>query len=331
MNLLYGDMRAYYSIVKNSHIDFFVFVLVFLFLSLFPFEQELFAWGPGAHTLMANSVLLGSVDGILSKLISNFQIQFLWGNILADIVIGKNLSNWKIHPHNFSYVLSIFDRCRTDKVRAFMVGYMNHLSHDIVAHNFMIPEIMLAEVFTENKRLQHNSKFFHVKIELEAEKLVPLEIWKKIKFIQSSPEVRECTEFLEENITGTLISSAKANVKIYLSTLKINIMKEFIRSKMKLRIRNGNNIFSSVIHKYLELSVRLSERFLSEFTKSRILEFDPTGIEPICIAEELRKSVVKVRRREKEVSCDRYFTALRQFQPSIFGNRTPVLDILNFS
>ncbi|MDW8088041.1 MAG: zinc dependent phospholipase C family protein [Candidatus Calescibacterium sp.] len=292
------------------------------------------SWGPGVHAMISSSLIGGDFLPFISKLITSFQKEFIWGSLMADMMIGKNLSNWKFHPHNWEFIFKIFENAKSDNIRSFMIGYMTHLSHDIVAHNFLVPEIALFSSLEKNN-IVGEKNLVHFKIEVNAERLVPLDVWKKIKEVQDAKESRVCSEFLEENLQKGFLTP-KVSGAIYRRTIKINAFKEFIKSKIAFRL-NGNTadphkaVLLKLTRGYVDMAYKLSENFLKKFNRSICLKMDPTGTEAISVSFSMVGAIREVKNRKGDVSVDKFFKALGQFQPSIFGNKTPVLETLKIS
>ncbi len=306
------------------------FFTFFSFPLIFIFSQDAFAWGPGAHFSITSVIDLMKIGSTIAKICEKFYPQFLWGSIMADIIIGKNFSNWKQHPHNWEFIFSLFFKASNDYKKAFMIGYMTHLAQDIVAHNFMIPEFIVASLFLNN--LPKNLSILHFKVERKAENLVNHKIWEKIKYLQSIPENKICVEFLEDNLQGTIFGSSKTSSKIYMKILSVNIIKELIKSKLK-QISNGKNhesknIYSKVMEEYFFMAKKTSEDFIKNFERSKMILVDPTGTEVIYFANSLKNSVLKIRKKKGEFDEGKFLKLLSEVQPPIFGKRTPGLFTL---
>ncbi|GBD03523.1 hypothetical protein HRbin19_00815 [bacterium HR19] len=305
------------------------FISFVLFLLFFLVDCS-FAWGPGMHSFITMSIPLAKISSSIAQLCGKYYHNFVWGSLMADMIIGKNLSNWDYHPHNWQVILRIFYKAKEDFLKAFMIGYMVHLAQDIIAHNFMVPDFILFSAFSP--RLRGGISLLHLKVEAEAEKFVPRETWEKISELKSLPDNKLCERFLEENLKGTIISSARANGKIYEKALTLNIIKESIRSKI-IKFLRTDNLLSFIISEYADMARKTSEEFIKNFERSKLLDFDPTGIESIYISYSLKKSVEKIRKRKNGngVEPAKFFRVLREFQPPIFGNRIPVLFMLKKS
>ena len=81
---------------------------LFILISVLFLPSVAFAWGPLTHIYLGNEILaLGSLipAGVL-EIIRRYRKDFIYGNIMADIVVGKKYlpalsfkspSSWAIH------------------------------------------------------------------------------------------------------------------------------------------------------------------------------------------------------------------------------------------
>jgi hypothetical protein len=99
------------------------------------------AWGPLAHLSFSAQALaeLPATPSPLRGLLAGFGNQFLYGSLAADIVVGKNLSAWVHHCHNWETGFRVLRAVRSQAERAFAWGFLGHLAADTVAHNYYVP------------------------------------------------------------------------------------------------------------------------------------------------------------------------------------------------
>lgn len=114
-------------------------VVVVLAGSLFP--ESAHAWTPATHIYLGQSVLenLALLPAATADLLRAFPFDFLYGNIAADSSIAKNYAPVSRHCHHWHVGQEIHDHAPSDALRAFGLGYLSHLSADVVAHNFFVP------------------------------------------------------------------------------------------------------------------------------------------------------------------------------------------------
>src|SRR4030088_3131944 len=93
------------SLLKSHQLEISVaslsvaFGLVFL---LWP--SDALAWGPLAHLNFSSGALesLPAFSSATRIILSNFSSEFLYGSLAADIIVGKNLSPYAVHCHNWN-------------------------------------------------------------------------------------------------------------------------------------------------------------------------------------------------------------------------------------
>ncbi len=117
-------------------------LLVFLILLLFP--QDALAWGPGVHMAIGNNVLahLHLFAPVLSSVLAAHPEQYLYGCLSADIFIGKGCSYTPTHSHNWDTGRALLRQARDAETQAYAYGYLSHLAADVIAHNYLVPNIL---------------------------------------------------------------------------------------------------------------------------------------------------------------------------------------------
>jgi len=120
------------------------FVIALLLLGVLP--SVALAWGPGVHMAVGNEVLqlLHLLPAGVAAILWKHRRDFLFGNIAADVVVGKRLSRVKQACHHWETGLSMLEEARTKRARAFAYGYLTHLAADTVAHNKYVPRQALV-------------------------------------------------------------------------------------------------------------------------------------------------------------------------------------------
>lgn len=173
---------------------------VILFLSLFFVPSIAFAWGPLTHMYLGSEVLtLGSLipAGIYS-IIRKYKHDFLYGNLMADIVIGKKYLPEDKNSHSWDVALNLFDSAKTRQQKAFVYGYLSHLAADTVAHG----------KFIGNRR-----DIGHTLIELRADSMIDKRYW--VQAITIDRSVQQRNDLFLERSLERVIFSFKTNKRIF--------------------------------------------------------------------------------------------------------------------
>ncbi|HEX5632453.1 MAG TPA: zinc dependent phospholipase C family protein [Gemmatimonadales bacterium] len=124
-----------------------VTVLLLAAVALVVGAEPLWAWTPGTHVYLGESLLanLHLLPAAVAELLRAFPYDFLYGNIAADSSIAKKYAPVGRHCHYWHVGQEIHDHAPTDALRAFGLGYLCHLAADVVAHNFFVPrQLMLT-------------------------------------------------------------------------------------------------------------------------------------------------------------------------------------------
>lgn len=182
----------------------FKFLLVISFIAL---PSAAFAWGPLTHVYLGSEIYyLGSLlpAGIYA-LIKKYKSDFLYGNLMADIIFGKKYLPDDKSSHSWDVALGLFEAAETQQQKAFVYGYMSHLAADTVAH----------EMLTAGKK-----NVGHTFIELKADSIVDKKYWFQAVTIDKKVQRRNDT-FLEASL-DTAIFSFKTNKRILKSAVLIS-------------------------------------------------------------------------------------------------------------
>jgi hypothetical protein len=110
-------------------------------LAILLWPSDALAWGPLAHLNFSAQALaaLGPIPPALRGLLTEFADEFLYGSLAADIVVGKNLSRYLYHCHNWRVGFNVYRQAKPGGEQAFAIGFLAHLAADTVAHNYFVP------------------------------------------------------------------------------------------------------------------------------------------------------------------------------------------------
>ncbi len=178
-----------------------------LVLSILLIPSFAFAWGPLTHIYLGSEIFsFGSLlpAGVFA-LIKKFRHDFLYGNLMADIIIGKKFLPEDKNPHSWDMALSLFDSAKTQQQKAFVYGYMSHLAADTVAHGS----------FTGNRK-----NLGHTLVELRADSMIDKKYWFLAVGIDRNVQMRNDI-FLEKSLESAFFSF-KTNKRIFKGMLLLS-------------------------------------------------------------------------------------------------------------
>ncbi len=176
------------------------------------------AWGPLTHIYLGSEILsLAPVlPAALYGLLRRYKEDYLYGNLMADIILGKKFLPYNRNSHSWDVAFKLMDVAETDQQKAFVYGYMSHLAADTVAH----------EKLTSG--LRHLG---HTVFELKSDSLVGRKYWFRAVSIRKKVRRRN-DSFLESTLESPFLS-VRTNKRIYqgmvlLTYLTPKRMNEFI-------------------------------------------------------------------------------------------------------
>lgn len=272
------------------------------------------AWGPATHLELAWRVMQSarSLPSPVAALISAYPLDFYYGSIAADIIVGKKLAHYLNHCHRWTVGLEVQDAAANDPQKAFAWGYLSHLAADVVAHNYYVPyKVILG--FAERGR---NHPFW----EMRFDTLAPDHVWSIPRAISKEMHV-EHDELLKKVLSRQMFSF-KANKVFFNNVL---LMGRFRKWQGIVRIALSNKkpaLDLTRAERYKELSQEAMVAVLNDREDAWCFRADPTGDQCLkaasAISTELRKSL-----REGRLSRDDFVHVLEKYRPhleaSIYG------------
>jgi hypothetical protein len=125
--------------------------------------------------MLARDVLaqLALLPATVAAILTRYGLDYVYGNLAADVVLAKRFSRVKQFCHHWSTGFAMLDDAGDDQRRAFALGYLSHLAADTVAHNKYVPHQLMVSDTTVS--------FGHVYWELRAEQAVPEGHWAELR------------------------------------------------------------------------------------------------------------------------------------------------------
>jgi hypothetical protein len=127
-------------------------VLAVFFVGCFLLPDAAWAWTPGTHIWLGESILanLHLLPPSVGDLLHAFPYDFLYGSIAPDISLAKRYVPPGRHSHFWNVGQEVYAEAPSDAMRAFGLGYLAHLSADTVAHNYYVPRQLLLTSSTRS-------------------------------------------------------------------------------------------------------------------------------------------------------------------------------------
>jgi len=176
-----------------------MFLRLFLVIFFILIPSLAFAWGPLTHVYLGSEMYyLGSVLPVwVFNLLKKYRGDYLYGNLMADIILAKNLLPLEKNSHSWEVGFSLLESSRKSSEKAFSLGYISHLAADTVAHG----------IYTRRKNIEHTV------IELRADSLIDRKYWVQARGIDRVIQYRN-DRFLEKSLDRVFFSF-KTNKRIF--------------------------------------------------------------------------------------------------------------------
>lgn len=254
------------------------------------------AWGPATHLEVGTALLsnTGALAPGIASLISEFRYDFLYGNISADIVVGKNLVQELKHCHNWRFGFKLLKRASSDSERAFACGYLSHLASDTVAHNRFIPE-MIIKSFSSNIHR-------HIYWELRFDALADKSVWR------IPPKIEKNVHAENDKLLSSLLEdtplSFKTNKKIFSSIINLHRIKQWHRMLDLLSKKSRWSLGRETRDHYFNQSLKAAVQILSNLEDAECTGLDPTGKKNLKYANAARKKLRVIQRSGRDPDAE---------------------------
>jgi hypothetical protein len=233
-----------------------------LILAFLLIPTAAFAWGPLTHIYLGNELYtIGSLlPAGLFEIIRRYKKDFLYGNLMADIIVGKKYLPESKNSHSWDVAFDLLNASKTKQQNAFVYGYMSHLAADTVAHN----------IYTVDKK-----NFGHTLMELKADSIIDKKYWFQAMEIDRRIQVRNDI-FLEDSLER-FIFSFKTNKRILKSIVFLSV---FNRERIGDFI-DKNFVTSLPVRETIEkLQQESIDKIIDLFQKwenSEVVKVNPSG------------------------------------------------------
>lgn len=255
-----------------------IILLIILFM-----PENAYAWGPATHLELGWDILnnLKLLTPHIRELLSRFPYDYLYGNISADIVAAKNLTEELKHCHNWKVGFNLLKKTSTSSQKAFAYGYLSHLSADTIAHNYYIPERLLISF--SSRLLKHT--YWELRFDAMADKRV----WKLPR--QIAKEVHRDNDRLLDAVLEDTAFSFRTNKTIFSSILLIHRIEQWHRMIGILSSRSKWILTHEDKNHYYQMSKNAVLDFLNNGSRSVCIKEDPTGRDSLDNAKKIRKKL----------------------------------------
>ncbi|MBE0425613.1 MAG: zinc dependent phospholipase C family protein [Nitrospirae bacterium] len=235
---------------------------VLIILSFLLLPSAAFAWGPLTHIYLGNELYsMGALlPAGLYEIIRRHKKDFIYGNLMADIVVGKKYLPENKNSHSWDVAFELLRASRTKQQKAFVYGYLSHLAADTVAHNIYI---------VNKKNLGHSI------LEMKADSIIDKKYWYQAVTIDKKTQVRN--DIFLEKALDRFIFSFKTNKRIFKSMVFLTVLYQ-----EKINDFIDKNLITSLplretIEKLHEESIDKIVDLFQNWENSEVVKVHPAG------------------------------------------------------
>jgi hypothetical protein len=253
-----------------------MFILICL-LSILFIPSIADAWGPLTHVYLGNQVLnlgISVVPAGIYTLINKFRGDFLYGNLSADIILGKRLHGLKKNSHSWGIAWRLLEAAKTDPQRALAYGYLTHLSADTVVHNLKKTSLPFTQL---ERKLRHRllTGFTHSLLEVKSDSIVDKKYRRMLKGLDKIMQKKN--DIFLENILESVFFSFKTNKRIFKGLLLLSRVPNYSPVSNFIHKRFPHEIPVVDIYNFQQESLKRMLELLKNGENSKVLKEHPLG------------------------------------------------------
>lgn len=257
-------------------------LIIILILLLIP--HDALAWGAGVHLGLGLRLLAAPeiLPLALQSLLATQQLDFLYGCIAADIILGKKYTHHLEHCHNWRIGLKILEQAKQQgpAAEACAYGYLAHLAADTIAHNYFVP-YKLA--------MTYNSVVLnHAYWEIRADIGVRKETWQTAQKL-AKRDNRKLDLMLSQTLSDTIFSFG-TNKQIFNSMMLVTRLRRWHKLINSMAKRSKWEFDQEEHREYMTMGLEAITGILSD-KNSPYWKADPTGDRALTAANLIRKNL----------------------------------------
>jgi hypothetical protein len=241
------------------------------------------AWGPATHVQVGMEVLrsLNLLPTHIAAILAQYPIDFLYGNLAADISLAKKYAQVGRHCHDWRVAREVYAAAGDDdRLRSAILGYMSHLAADTLAHNSFVPRMLLLTSST--RALGHSYWEHRMDSDVGAE-YSQLARWIVTRFDHSE------TDALFRRVLSSTLFSFSTNRRIFRGIIRIN-GNESWQAIFDTVVDNSRwDLDPTTVVRYLRHSFDFVADFLVSDEDSRVASQDPIGEAALMEAKRIRR------------------------------------------
>jgi len=256
-----------------------------ILLLLLCFPHDAWAWSPGTHIYLGQSVLanLGALPALAQSLLSAYPVDFLYGSIAADTSFAKKYVPVGRHSHSWNVGQEIFDLAGSDRLRAFGLGYLAHLAADVVAHNHFVPRQLV--VTSSSKALGHS--YWEARFDMHIGETYSRKAYEVIRV-----DHRENDAHLDRIISPTIFS-LRTNRRLFRGMVQLGDLTSWNRVVQLAAERSRWGLEDTLVERHMAVAFEYVMDMLIRDDSAVARRSDPSGHDALNAAKRMRKHALE--------------------------------------
>jgi hypothetical protein len=276
---------------------------VFLILAA---PDSAWAWGPVTHLYHASEAIrqATNLSEALQQLLTAFRWEYFYGCIAADIVQVKRYTrSIYTHCHSWRIGWQMLDEAKSPPERAFAYGYLSHLASDTYSHNYFVPAQLVVSFPSNAHRHVYWEARFDAQLEDEYRDLLR----------GVSERTFPTCDGLVERVVGKTLFSFRTNKRIFESMVTLQRLHQWQTTLRRFTARSRFTLSEDAMGHYNDLCIGAVRDLLENGESAAVLRHDPNGHENLHRANEIRRKLRVLRRRQVPIEGMRksFLAALR--------------------
>ncbi len=249
------------------------------------------AWGPISHLAHGSEILKTCtiLGGGLQQLLCSHPMEYLYGCIGADIIVGKKYTGaMRAHCHSWEVAWQILAATESEAEHAFAYGYLSHLAADVYSHNHFIP-IQLVVSFRA-RALRH--VYWEVRFDSMQDPA-----YRGIVSDLRRQRFPTC-DALVERVVARTIFSFRTNKRIFDGVLAFHDWENWHLLMQGMSTRSRHHLPDAIVARYNDASSRNITDLLRRGKKADCQAADPAGLEALTLAKSVRRTLKALHRHD---------------------------------
>lgn len=234
-------------------------MIICIILSILFIPSLAEAWGPLTHVYLANQVIdlgIATIPAGIYGLIKKYKKDFLYGNLSADIILGKRFQGREKNSHSWDVAWKVFELAKTEQEKAFAYGYLTHLCADTVVHN-----------------IDSSLPFTHPILEIKSDSIIDKKYRKVIRRLDKPMQRRN--DLILEKTLESVFFTFKTNKRIFRGFLVLSKMPSYTPVSNFIDRRLHHEIPVRDIYTFQHESLKRMFELLIRGKKSTVLKKNP--------------------------------------------------------